>query len=262
MPRRGAARRADASFLAQLESSPIEKPDFGEPVRNNQGSGKVKVRYGGRGGNSRKSSGANVASKPPPQPSVTVPPARSRSRPRRAAGSKRRRSESFPSESEQDSEDDNLSSSLTPLSSPAKSISTPRTSLRTPVKKLAAAVLKRHETAASISARSHRTMKTPVTPRHAISSPALGSGGKSLLTPLSSLSAFGSPDKDGKWSFRRLSMFVWVLVDMKGNVIEDEYEDEDEDAPQRMWWPALVSSRSHERLFLAHGLTRMIVIVE
>jgi len=133
--------------------------------------------------------------------------------------------------------------------------------MRTPVKKLAAGVLKPHETAANISAHNLRIMKTPVTPRHAISSPALGFGGKSApLTPLSSLSAFGSPEKDGKWSFRRLSMFVWVLVDMKGNVIEDGYEDED--APQRMWWPALVSSHLHKLLFLSHGLTRMIVIVE
>lgn len=229
VPRRSAARRADASFLAQLESSPIEKSDFGEPGRNN---GKIKVRYGRRGGNSRKNGGANAASKPPPLP-VTASAARSR--PRRATGSKRRRSESFTSESDQDPADDNLSSSLTPLSSPVKSISTPRTSTRTPVKKLAAPVLKRHETAASMSAHSLRTMRTPVTPRHSISSPALR---KSFLTPLS-LSAFGSPEKDGKWSFRRLSMFVWVLVDMKGNVIEDEYEDED--APRRMWWPALVS---------------------
>jgi hypothetical protein len=43
---------------------------------------------------------------------------------------------------------------------------------------------------------------------------------------------------DGK---RRLGMVVWVLVDMKGNVVDDPYEDDDEDAPQRMWWPGLVS---------------------
>ena len=44
-----------------------------------------------------------------------------------------------------------------------------------------------------------------------------------------------------KWSVGKLGMFVWVLVDMKGEVVEDEYEDDDEDAPQRMWWPGLVS---------------------
>jgi hypothetical protein len=98
-------------------------------------------------------------------------------------------------------------------------------------------------------------MKDPVTPRHAISSPAFASGAKLLQTPLSSLSAFGSPEKDGKWNVRRLSMFVWVLVDMKGNVIENEYEDDDEDAPRRMWWPGLVSS--HKQIFTPR-MTRMI----
>jgi hypothetical protein len=37
-------------------------------------------------------------------------------------------------------------------------------------------------------------------------------------------------------------MFVWVLVDSKGNVVEEEYgDDEEEDTPRRMWWPGLVS---------------------
>jgi len=54
VPRRGAARKADASFSAQFQSSSPEKvvsdteEMFGEPTRSNNGKGKVKVRYGGR----------------------------------------------------------------------------------------------------------------------------------------------------------------------------------------------------------------------
>jgi hypothetical protein len=45
----------------------------------------------------------------------------------------------------------------------------------------------------------------------------------------------------GKSNVHKLGMFVWVLVDMKGNAIEDKYDDDGVDAPQRMWWPGLVS---------------------
>ena len=45
----------------------------------------------------------------------------------------------------------------------------------------------------------------------------------------------------GKSGGKKLGIFVWVLVDMKGNVVEDDYRDDDENAPQRMWWPGLVS---------------------
>jgi hypothetical protein len=67
VPRRGAARRADASFSAQFQSSSPEKvvsdteETFGEPMRSNNGKGKVKVQYGGRS-NSTKGSTDGIRS--------------------------------------------------------------------------------------------------------------------------------------------------------------------------------------------------------
>ena len=247
VPQRTAARRADSNFSVQLESSPIQSSDvetFGEPSRS-EGKSKVKVQYGGRSNAKRNGVGIyKSGSKRLPTAIASNAPTRSVTAttapyPRNSgAGVKRRHSELYPSLSDQDQgQGDSLSelSELTPLSSPTKSIASTRASMRTPAKK--ATAFKQSQMSPTLSIRARKTMLPPPIPN----SPS-DSKPKSKPIPkyISSLSGHLSNEIDGKWA-ARLGMFVWVLVDMKAKVVEDEYEDDNEDAPPRMWWPGLVS---------------------
>ncbi|KDQ61241.1 hypothetical protein JAAARDRAFT_67601 [Jaapia argillacea MUCL 33604] len=262
---RGAARRAAASFKAQLESSPVrgdESPDSGnssgdevssptrKPLVKKQygklrgrmgravGSGKGPVASSSKQGGRPRVSSSAPASGTARSTGKSISATRPQSKPKgkgKAKPTSRKRPLSDSAESNVSSEEEEQHDGIPVASDSSEfpeflSTHSPPKSKAKPLPKATPSRPKPTNT----------FMSSPLTPdtRPTSRRRTLTASALLPLTPSKSSPQVRAPFREDKWERPKLKALVWVRVDRGGRAIESTLDDEDLEA---YWWPGQVS---------------------